>query len=126
MSRVTRRRVKSYVDACRNLPEPDVVFTTQYIADRLRIETRAAGHKLRMMHEVGIVTKESRSVCGITDEGSEWSTNEDAFEVIQDVLSGESDSLLPCGHNGFVNLGDQLQCKVCKRRHGRSVVSSDA
>ena len=55
-----------------------------------------------------------------------YRTKRVTFEAIQEFLRREekSDSLLPCGHNGFVNQGDVLECKRCGTPHDKSEVSA--
>ena len=55
-----------------------------------------------------------------------YRTKPETFEAIQEFLRREekSDSLLPCGHNGFVNQGDVLECKRCDETHPKSEVSA--
>lgn len=51
-------------------------------------------------------------------------TNEDAFEAVQTFLkqAEEKEGFLPCGHDGFVNQGDVLECKVCESEHTKAEV----
>lgn len=53
-----------------------------------------------------------------------WRTTRSAYRAAQEIES--RDGLLPCGHDGFVNVGNsQLECKRCGAVHDRSEVRDD-
>ena len=88
------------------LPEPGTEFLSgdwpDYLRDR---QHKMVSHNVIQKVEMDIVGRDYRAV---------WTTNSVAWEHIQHYaqIRKEKDGYLPCGHDGFVTIGDdEYRCK---------------
>jgi len=106
--------------ALKDLPEPGKEWKSknqpEHIQDRIiKLSAKDIIHRVRR--------------CSATDE-TIFETNREAYNALQKYIerkeNDESEGFLPCGHNGFENLGDDLyQCKrdTCEQIHTKAAIN---
>lgn len=81
--------------------------------------------KARRVHRRLMETDAVEVVDSHVDRGVkslEWRLSPKAVEWAKKVE--DSEGLLPCGHDGFVNEGNELRCKRCEETHAKEAVQA--
>jgi len=114
LANVTANWVRANTHQLEQLPEPGSVWTAS-----------EAGFRTPLINQLkvkGIIER----VGSTKSQRGRYKTKKKAFEGVVYFLerARESDGLLPCGHDGFVNQGGVLECKRCGTEHDRSEVDA--
>ncbi|MFB6254194.1 MAG: hypothetical protein ABEI06_06275, partial [Halobacteriaceae archaeon] len=110
----TKKRLRAHAWLIAQLPDPGETFQVQDV-DRIQ-NTKGL---LALLHDVGVIRRVGHDNDGV----SKWEVREGVKEYVADYRSNRSE--LPCGHTGFVNLGDgEYKCSYdgCDRRYSRQMI----
>lgn len=111
----TSQWVRNNKHKLKALPEPGKEWTSDVpgydrgMINKLRIE--------------GLIVKVSNRSADNSKKNT-YRTTTAVYEAVHNYLEREreSDSLLPCGHDPFINHGDVLECNVCGEEHSKEAV----
>ena len=108
--------VKKHRIRLKDLPKPGKRFEIE--------DVQADQYLIKQCMQQGVIKRVDRSYTRGTWMRSVYQTTEDGYDAIQKWLEidEQTDGFLPCGHDGFTNHGDSLECKRCGEIHDKSEV----
>lgn len=74
--------------------------------------------------QVATLAPEDLSSTVLGQDTTIWTLTEAAATALEDYEQGPSKMAMPCGHRGFQNIGDFLQCKQCDGRFTKEEVKA--
>ena len=111
--------IKANFRHIRGLPEPGVNFYAEELPEKTKEE-------LLCLSSHDIINRVDMANNGENNGKTVYQSNPVYYDFIQDVIEQreKSDGILPCGHNGFVNVGHGLKCKDCNIVHDKEDVTA--
>jgi hypothetical protein len=106
--------VQTHIYHLADIPEPGDEWTGQ--------DVPYSPQELLKMRTMGVI---KRIYNGERDDGYRYyKTQPEGFEAVKIFLkqAEQSEGFLPCGHDGFRNQGDTLECKRCGAEHDKEAV----
>lgn len=107
--------VKNNVYDLKDIPEPPVKWTHPELGHDKSTRVQLSNRNLVVKHDYEDMSVQKRR---------QYSATREFYNAIQTWLAihEESDGLLPCGHDGFKNHGETLECRRCGAIHKKEVV----